>query len=185
MLIVDASVWVAAADPSDPRMEESRDFFRRAAACVIPGLETSALESLPLPKLQALHHWIARHRPELAFIYRLEVAVDGVVRKSAVVEGAGARGDRPLYVFDSIPLSPGRHDIRVTFTRVGARSPGPGTDAADAADAADEVVGGAANAREGARTIPDRLLLRRTVTVGGRDVVLVTYDPDRGVLELR
>jgi hypothetical protein len=40
-------------------------FFRRAAACVIPGLEPSALESLSLGTLTTLHRWITTHRPEL------------------------------------------------------------------------------------------------------------------------
>ncbi|TFG66905.1 MAG: hypothetical protein E4H28_00320 [Gemmatimonadales bacterium] len=37
--------------------------FRRAAACVIPGLETGALESLSLAMLTAIHRWIVSHRP--------------------------------------------------------------------------------------------------------------------------
>ena len=50
--------------------------------------------------------------------YRLEVRVDGEVRRRATVSGAGARGDRPLYVFETLPLSPGRHRVRVLFTRI-------------------------------------------------------------------
>lgn len=97
--------------------------------------------------------------------YRLEVVVDGVVRKQATVEGAGARGDRPLYVFETLPLEPGLHDIRVEFVRVGGGR------------------GGQAG-RAGAQTIPDRLTVRRTVEVGSREVVLVTYDPDGRAFEL-
>ncbi|MDT8436866.1 MAG: hypothetical protein RRA92_08935 [Gemmatimonadota bacterium] len=44
--------------------------FRRAAACVIPGLEPSALESLSFGALRALHRWIAVHRPEIGFDLR-------------------------------------------------------------------------------------------------------------------
>lgn len=40
-------------------------FFRRAAACIIPGLEPSALEEVPLPGLLGLHRWLLDHRPEL------------------------------------------------------------------------------------------------------------------------
>jgi hypothetical protein len=46
-------------------------FFRRAAACVIPGLEPAALEPLPYGTLQAMHGWIAAHRPELCADARL------------------------------------------------------------------------------------------------------------------
>lgn len=41
-------------------------FFRRAAACIIPGLEPSALEEVPLPGLVCLHRWLLAHRPELS-----------------------------------------------------------------------------------------------------------------------
>ncbi|MFQ5678196.1 MAG: hypothetical protein ACE5HP_01900 [Gemmatimonadota bacterium] len=40
-------------------------FLRRAAACVIPGLQVQSLESLPLRQLQGIHQWIAEHRPDL------------------------------------------------------------------------------------------------------------------------
>jgi hypothetical protein len=39
--------------------------FRRAAACIIPGLEPSALEEVPFPGLLGLHRWLLAHRPEL------------------------------------------------------------------------------------------------------------------------
>jgi len=36
--------------------------FRRAAACVIPGLEAGALETLSLAMLTEIHRWILAHR---------------------------------------------------------------------------------------------------------------------------
>jgi hypothetical protein len=39
--------------------------FRRAAACVIPGLEAGSLDDLTLGMLTSIHRWIAGHRPEL------------------------------------------------------------------------------------------------------------------------
>lgn len=52
---------------SDEQRAEQRAFLlRRAAACVIPGLQAEALEQLPLRSLQQLHVWIAEHRPDLA-----------------------------------------------------------------------------------------------------------------------
>ncbi len=49
----------------EQRTRQRAYFFRRAAACVIPGLEPSALETLSLGSLLSLHKWIAAHRPEL------------------------------------------------------------------------------------------------------------------------
>lgn len=52
---------------SDEQRSEQRAFLlRRAAACVIPGLQAKALEALSLKHLQTLHTWIAQHRPDLA-----------------------------------------------------------------------------------------------------------------------
>jgi hypothetical protein len=113
--------------------------------------------------------------------YRLEVAVDGRVRHRALVSGAGARGDRPLYVFETLPLDPGRHRIRVVFARIdeggsvageGASSRGTPAEAEDAEPGTLEPV-------------PERLVLERTVEVKRRDVVLVSYDPVRRTLVLR
>ncbi len=100
--------------------------------------------------------------------YRLEVTVDGTVLHRAVVSGAGARGDRPIYVFESLSLAPGAREIAVDFTRVG--------------EVADSTV---QSSRGGAETIPARLALSRTVDVAPRDVVLVSYDPVRRELVLR
>lgn len=89
--------------------------------------------------------------------YRLEVRVDGELRHESTVRGAGARGDRPLYVLETIRLDPGLHHVEVTFER--ADRP--------AAASADEPRTGA---------VPDRLELSRTVSLGAGDVALVTYD---------
>jgi hypothetical protein len=86
--------------------------------------------------------------------YALEVVVDGVVTHQRVVEGAGARGDRPLYVYDALRLAPGHHDVHVVFERV------------NGASAPEDRAGG----------VPDRLELRERIEVGAGDVVLVTYD---------
>lgn len=52
---------------SESQRDEQRAFLlRRAAACVIPGLQAGALETLSLSHLEALHGWIAEHRPDLA-----------------------------------------------------------------------------------------------------------------------
>lgn len=54
---------------SDRQRAEQRAFLlRRAAACVIPGLQAEDLEGLPLSHLRGLHRWIAEHRSELAVV---------------------------------------------------------------------------------------------------------------------
>lgn len=50
----------------EQRAEQRAFLLRRAAACVIPGLQAETLERLPLRHLQQLHGWIAEHRPDLA-----------------------------------------------------------------------------------------------------------------------
>jgi hypothetical protein len=92
--------------------------------------------------------------------YRLEVAVDGQIAHRSTVEAAGARGDRPIYVFEAVPLEPGAHRIRVVFERLDP--------AADTGSAA-----------------PDRLALVRDVRAAIHDVLLVTYDPAAAALGLR
>lgn len=50
----------------EQRARQRAYFLRRAAACVIPGLQVTSLESLHLPQLQSIHRWIAEHRPDLS-----------------------------------------------------------------------------------------------------------------------
>lgn len=102
-----------------------------------------------------------------AIAYRLAVRVDGALVREAGEHGAGARGDRPLQVFEELPLTPGRHRIQVVFER---------TDGAEA---------GSATADSVAPSLPARLVLDRTLYVGVRDVVLITYDRDHRTLVLR
>jgi hypothetical protein len=98
--------------------------------------------------------------------YRLEVRVDGQVRHGSTIRGAGARGDRPLYVFDAMRLPPGRHEVEVVFERIGT-----------AADTS------ATQRRSG--SVPDRLELREDVELAAGDVALVTYDATERRLVLR
>ncbi len=50
---------------TEQRTRQKTYFFCRAAACIIPGLEPSALEGVPLGGLMGLHRWLLDHRPEL------------------------------------------------------------------------------------------------------------------------
>lgn len=117
--------------------------------------------------------------------YRLTVAVDGAVRHRSTVDAAGARGDRPLYVFEAIPLTPGRHDVRVVFERTDldddAAEPGAGV--GEPPSQPGTTVG--AEAPGSGSTVPDRLVLARRVRVDSHDVVLVGYDADARRLVVR
>ncbi len=93
--------------------------------------------------------------------YRLEVRVDDDVRHRSLSGAAGARGDRPVHVFEELRLEPGIHRVRVTFER---------------ADTA--VV-------EGETALPDRMTFDRRFRLEPRAVVLITYDPARRELVRR
>jgi hypothetical protein len=92
--------------------------------------------------------------------YRLVVEMDGAAAVNQLIHGAGAREDRPLYVFQDLVVSPGTHRIGVSFTREGA----PPADSATGA---------------GALTTPARLTLDTVLALGPRRIVLVTYDEER------
>lgn len=83
-----------------------------------------------------------------ATTYRLRVTVDGEERSDELVRPAGARGDRPIYVFRDVPVAPGSHTVVVAFVPV---------------DSA-------------ATSAP--LELDATVEVEPREIVLITFDPE-------
>lgn len=56
--------------------------------------------------------------------FRLKIQVDGAPMEDAPVHAAGAREDRPIYVFREIWLEPGRHRLAVRFHPM----PGPAVD---------------------------------------------------------
>ena len=107
--------------------------------------------------------------------YSLHVSVDDV-SDSSVVRAAGARADRPLYVFRELPVAPGRHRVRVTF----ARESSPGAELPH-----DEAAEGAHPEHLKAVSAPARLDLDTVVTLGEREVALVTYDVDLRRLVIR
>ncbi len=60
---------------SDEQRSRQRAYLlRRAAVCVIPGLQMRALEPLPMPSLRTIHQWIFEHRPELSSAYQQLIA---------------------------------------------------------------------------------------------------------------
>jgi hypothetical protein len=102
--------------------------------------------------------------------YRLVVALDSVSLVDRLVHGAGAREDRPLYVFQDLIVEPGRHRLSVRFT----------LEALSAQHENDQD-------REDAALFatPPRLALDTTLTLGARRVLLVTYDEERERLVIR
>jgi len=94
--------------------------------------------------------------------YQLRVLVDGDTLFDQEIRPAGAREDRPLFVFEDFPLEPGTHSVTVSFER----------------DSLDDE-------HEGDAIVPERLTLERDIDFVARRIELVTYDSDRKALVLR
>ena len=127
--------------------------------------------------------------------YALRVESDGRVIGEAVVRGAGLRNDRPLYLLREYDLSPGRHRVRVTFTRREATD----GDAAAFAPAASREVDtevdtgifagrmrreAEEHARRARAAIPAALELDTMLVIVPRQVLVVTFAPERRSLLL-
>lgn len=108
--------------------------------------------------------------------YRLVVTLDGNLVLTDTIHGAGAREDRPLYVFRELPVASGRHRVGVTFTREG--EPGDTEEHEEAEQghraAAPEWEPGGEHA-----ATPARLALDTTLVASPRQIILITYDEDR------
>lgn len=144
--------------------------------------------------------------------YRLRVIVDDTIRVDAPVHGAGARHDRPLYVFHEIPLAPGVHAVSVVFTMSDtagarhnddddverdaahggqatdyrARERGAGAEQEASVDDENKVLDSARHFdRAGAEeVVPRALTLTDTVRLAPNALALVTYLPERRKLAL-
>ena len=104
--------------------------------------------------------------------YQLIVRDAGGVRVNRTVHGGGLRRDRRLYVFEELPLPVGPSRIDVRFARADLKA-GSTARASTAASGLPDAATAA---------IPAALELTADVTAGAREVVLVTYDPDRRAL---
>ena len=96
--------------------------------------------------------------------YQLRVAVDGRPVVDKEVRAGGAQADRPLFVFEELPVVPGLHRVTITFER--------------------EPIASAANDRDERGGTPARLALDDTITLAPRAIVLVTYDDEQRHLRL-
>lgn len=120
--------------------------------------------------------------------YRLEVLRDGRLLDSATLRGGGLRHDRQLYALRELPVASGPATVEVRLTRLG---PGGRPDTAASALALVETTGALdrrqreadERRRRAADEVPAVLVLRESVTLAPREVLLVTYD--QGARRLR
>jgi hypothetical protein len=98
--------------------------------------------------------------------YRLEVRRDGVLIAEHLVHGGGLRQDRPLYVFHEVPIPVGDASIAITFER----------------QVDEDESGDRAKSTDLRQAVPDELTFERRVRFAPREVILVSYDPDRRAL---
>lgn len=106
-LLVAASQWpwqVHGEDEARIRLSW-RTVSEPLEACREPTAEE--LAALP-PHMRMKEICERRHAP-----LRLAVRLDGVAVHDAVHQPSGARGDRPLYVFEEIPVAPGAHRLQL------------------------------------------------------------------------
>ena len=114
--------------------------------------------------------------------YALRVELDSVVAGDLVVQGAGFRHDRPLYLLREFPVSPGPHRVRISFTRREQTDNDAAAFAAPTAEADTGLFAGRAereaaeHARRARAAIPARLTLDSLLTFGPRSVVVVTLN---------
>lgn len=93
----------------------------RASSRPVEECRTASAEELAALPVHMRRETICerRHAP-----FRLHVRLDGKPERDVVIEPAGATGDRPLYVFEELPVPPGPHRLSVTFEeeRAGERA---------------------------------------------------------------
>lgn len=125
--------------------------------------------------------------------YTLRVESDAVVVAETVVHGGGMRHDRPLYVLREYDVAPGFHRLRVSFTRR-EKTNDDDDDATFAKTSSTEADTGifAGRARREAveherrelAAIPSHLKLDTTLAFAPRQVMIVTFAPERRALVL-
>ena len=111
--------------------------------------------------------------------YRLEVRIDGRVETEQLVQAAGARGDRPVYVHRELILSPGEHLVEIAFVREPQHEEEIEHEAEETAEEESR------EHRDDERQGPARLALHARLSLGAGEVALITYDPEQRSLVLR
>jgi len=101
--------------------------------------------------------------------FLLRLMIDGSPAIADTVRAAGAREDRPLYVFREVRLDAGEHAIELTFESV-------------AMAGETKAAAGAAAARP---AFPSSLTYRTRTHLGAGEIALITYDEDSRSFVLR
>ena len=92
--------------------------------------------------------------------YRLTVHQEERLVVDRTLHGGGVRQDRRLYVFHELPLDPGQTSIEVRLDRIESTEQRPGKASA-------------------AATVPPQLSFAQRVSIAPRQVLLITYSPER------
>ena len=103
--------------------------------------------------------------------YRLQVRIDGALVADRVVHGGGLRRDRRLYVFEEVVLPTAESTVDVRFDRVDSSEPGVAAREREREQAELTPV-----QRE---EVPAHLSFAQRIHLTSREVMLVTYNPDR------
>jgi hypothetical protein len=136
----------------------------RVEACRRPSAEE--LAALP-PHMRQTEICEGRVTPFL-----LRLSIDGGPAVVDTLHAAGAREDRPIYVFRELKLAPGEHEIALTFEKAGGG-------AAPVAAPEPRV------RPERTPAFPSLLELRTRVRLVAGEIGLVTYDENSRTLVLR
>lgn len=135
--------WRAHADDEASIRLSWRTVSEPVSACRAPTPEE--LEGLPT-HMRVKEICERRHVP-----FRLRVEIDGVAVRDVVLRPPGARGDRPLHVFEELRVAPGPRRLVVEFEEEREEGSEPGR-------------------------APMKLALETELELAPRDVVLVSSD---------
>lgn len=105
--------------------------------------------------------------------YRLRIVVGEMTLLDSLAPGSGGRSDRPMYLLREVRIAAGSHRLVVELRRDDRPE---GTDDSTQVEAE----GGSRRALSlRQRAIPRRMTLDTVVTLGAREVALVTYDSEK------
>lgn len=111
--------------------------------------------------------------------YRLSVRNGSRLVAEQTVRGGGLRQDRRLYVFEEVPLDTEEAAIEVRFDRLGSDPPFEGSTEEHRRRLAQE---NEAPLQPRGETVPSHLVLEQRFRVRPREVILITYSPERRAL---
>jgi hypothetical protein len=151
----------------------------------------SAEEKADLP----VHMQVPEVCERRAVPYVLDVRIDGATIAADTIHGAGAREDRPITVFREIPVAVGERAIDIAFRQVvqaqepheNGDSNGDLADHGDEEDDGDDEADGDGHEEEvgdldDEDDDPVSLTYSESLTLGAREVALITFDPARRAL---